>query len=115
MSLIGYDNSEVIKFVSSLDNGEPKTVFHIGRMKLRDKIKLFDELNKDAGSVSTDKTLDLVLSAVKKIENVNINGELKTIEDVKEDNLQWLTIPIMSELSQKIVEVNFLSDQEQKN
>jgi hypothetical protein len=113
--LKGIDINETIPFSASVDTQEPKTIFHIGNITHRQKMKLFQGAIKKDGEVDMDKVqeklVDIFLAGVRKIEN--LGG--KTYETIDENVANAIDFSVLSEVVTRVLEVNFKMEKEVKN
>lgn len=112
--LRGIDTSEVVEFVSKSDEGESKTVFLIGNISHRDKLKLFENSFNQDGSVNvgevTLRALDIIKAGLRGIKNLN-GKDYPVVDDAVLDRLDFAVI---GELAEKVVEFNRLGSSEKK-
>lgn len=113
--LKGIDMNELVEYVSEKDTTDNKTIFYIGNINHRQKLKIFQGCSNPDGTVDSskvqDKAIDIFLIGVKKIKN--FNGQ--NIEPVTEEMINKIPFAIVIEIVGKIVEFNFGSEQELKN
>lgn len=113
--LKGIDVSEVIQYSAKEDTAEQKTVFFIGNISNRQKMKMFSNVVKGDGSVDIsviqDKAIDIFIAGVKKVEN--LDG--KTYDKVDEELADRIPFPTLIEVVGKVIEYNFVQEQELKN
>ena len=113
--LKGIDIKEVVEFVSTQDVSGNPTKFLICNLSNRKKLSLFaGSMDKDGNmdmSKVQDKTFDILLAGLKAVKN--LNG--KDYEPVTEDVLDRLSLPVLTEVLNKILQFNFMSESEAKN
>jgi len=114
--LKGIDVKERAEVVYSKDpDKENPTKFFIGNLTHSDKIALF------AGAIKADKSLDFSAMSSKTVDIVkaglkaikNLDG--KDYEPVPADVLESLPFEVLGEITGKIMEFNFMKEQEVKN
>jgi len=107
--LKGISLNEVLEYSSVKDEGEPKTIFLIGNITHKDKIRLFDGM--DTSKVAMSKAFDVLKIGLRGIKN--LNG--KDYESITEEVLELIPFEVIGELLGKIVEFNRLGEAERKN
>jgi len=121
MALIGIDRDEVIEYTSALDKSEPKTVFLLGVLDNKTKIRLLSGAIDSSGNVNPsvlqEKSYEIVKAGLKGIKNLKNKktGELEEIKKIDDAVLDRLPVTIITELAAKILEINFLTEEEEKN
>ena len=112
--LFGISKEERHEFVSQFDKTEPKTVFVIGNLPARMKVKFAQDAaqqsleNPGKFQFRGDMT-EIVLMGLKEIK-----GEGKPITEITEDLLSRLPMEILIELANEIFKANALSSEEKK-
>jgi hypothetical protein len=105
--LKGIDNKEVIEFASSFDQGDSKTVFLIGNMTNREKLRIFGQMASADGAIKFDrideKALEVLKVSIKGVKN--LNG--KDYDGFPEDVCDALPFNVLIELVGKVFESNF--------
>ncbi len=114
--LKGIDINEKIEFVSESDKGDNPTVFLLGNISNRDKLKLFSgAIDAKTGQIDLakiqDKTLDILQAGLKGIKN--LGG--KDISEITADVVDLIPFNVAIEIVGKILEFNFASEGETKN
>lgn len=113
--MLGIDSKETVEFTSTKDTGDVKTVFVLGSFTNREKLRVFGGSMNDKGQFDAskfqDKIFDVLKIGVKKIRN--LAG--KDYDGMAEDLLEVIPFVVLMELFQKIMEINFPSEQEVKN
>ena len=112
--LQGIDNKETIEFVSATDKENP-TVFLLGNITNRDKLKLFADAIDASGNIDMTKMsgriFDIAKAGLKGINNLN-NCNIVNITD---EVLEMIPFNVVMELVNKIIEINFLGSSQAKN
>lgn len=110
------------EFVSALDKDTKNpTVFLIKPLSVGDKIELMTGFIGDDGKPDISKLQkqapDIVKKGLKAIKNIYSKKEKKhiDIEAVDDDVLEMLPPAVISEVASKIISLNFLTEQEEKN
>ena len=113
--MLGIDAKEVIQFKSVKDTGENPTVFFIRNFTNRDKLKVFGGSMNEKGQFDISKFQDRIFEVLKAgIEKIkNLAG--KDYESMTEELLEAIPFDVLMELFQKIMGLNFPSEQEVKN
>lgn len=119
--LTGIDREETFGFSVAGDQGEKKTIFQIGNLSNREKIKLVGEILNADGTVDLkkiqDRAIDIFIKGVKRVENF-IDPKTKaevTVEKVDEAFVDSIPFVVVCEVASKVIEVNFVSEEERKN
>lgn len=121
MALIGIDKDEVKEFTSKFDTGEPKTVFEIGIITQKDRLKLFREfqgVDKDFDVVKMqEKSYEVLKIGLKKVKNLfdKKSGKHKDYTEITDEVLDKLPIGVIGELVSEIMQSNSIKEQEAKN
>lgn len=121
MAITGIDKDEVLEFTSKYDDGEPKTIFKIGVLSQKDKLALFKEFqgeDKDLDIVKMqEKSYEVLKRGLKGIKNLydKKSGKHKDYTEITEDIIDKIPMQVLVEVSQKIIESNFVTGQEAKN
>lgn len=111
----GIAKEERYEFISSLDTTEPKTVFVIGNIPARLKIKFAQAaLTQDSQNTGkfqfTGDIVDVVLAGLKEIRCGDI-----VITELTDEVLGRIPMDVLIELVGKIFSVNSVSADEKKN
>lgn len=122
MALIGIDKDEIFEYVSNFDkNKNNPTIFELGVLDNRTKLNLLKDAVDSKGEVNVNalqsKSYEIVKAGLKKIRNL-YNKKTKQYEDIEnitDDVLDRLPMVVITELAGKIIEINFLSREEEKN
>ena len=113
--LKGIDIQETIEYSSQLDGGDSKTIFLIGNLPQRDKLRLFSNVTSKDGtfdkSVIEDKAGDIFKSGVKGIRN--LRGKDYTV--ITDEVYELIHLPVLIEVIGKIIEYNFSFEGIEKN
>lgn len=119
--LQGIDREETFGYSAKRDAGEVKTIFHIGNLTNREKIKLVGEVLTPEGVVDAkkiqDRAIDIFLSTVRRVENW-VDPKTKaagTIDKVDEKFIDSIPFLVVCEVAGKAIELNFVSESERKN
>ena len=119
--LTGIDVKETKPFTSSQDEGENKTTFHIGNLSNRQKIDLIGDLMDQQGKVDSrkiqEKAIDIFLMGVRRIENFfdPVKKQAVSVHEITEGIADMVPFLIVCEVAGKIVEWNFVGEDERKN
>lgn len=112
--LQGIDVNEKVEYSLKADTENP-TIFLLGNFTNRDKLKLFaNAVDKDGQldiSKLQDKLFDIVKVGIKGVKN--LGG--KDYDVITDDVLDMLSVNAIVELGQKVLEINFASEEERKN
>jgi hypothetical protein len=114
--LAGISKEERHEFVSSLDVTEPKTIFIIGNIPARMKIKFAQDAasaNQNAGSGGfkfTGDFIEVVLAGLKEIQNGH-----DVITEITDEVLGRIPMEVLVELVGEIFKVNVVGSEEKKN
>ncbi len=113
--MLGIDAKETVEFSSTKDTGDIKTIFTLGSLTNRDKLKIFGGSMNEKGKFDVtkfqDKILDILKVGVKRIKN--LGG--KDYDGITEEVLEFIPFNVLMELFHKVMEQNFLGEQEAKN
>lgn len=113
--LKGIDNKETIEFISGTDTTENPTVFLLGNISNRDKLKLFADAIDSAGGINMAKMsgriFDIAKAGLRGINNLN-NCNIVTITD---EVIELIPFNVVMEVVNKIIEINFLGSEQTKN
>jgi hypothetical protein len=114
--LKGVDLNERIEYISDDDKGKDNpTIFILGNITHKDKLRLFTGAIDKAGAVDVsklqDRCLDILKAGLKEIKNLN-GKDYPTIDDVV---VELISFKVVMELVGRILEYNFASDAEIKN
>jgi len=108
------DIGESIRYICKGDEGDNPTVFYLGNISNRDKLRLLG-INWQTGQIESSKMnenlIDLLKCGIKKIEN--LDGQ--NYDQVDEKTLEKLPLFILVELVSKLIELNFATEAELKN
>jgi len=119
MSLIGIDKNEVLEFSSASDNTEPKTVFVIKTIDNKSKMSIFSKVITPDGQVDVhglqSQSYDILKMGLKEVKNLMVKGEVKNFAQITDDVINTLPMMTLIEVASKVIEFNFLSDNERKN
>lgn len=121
MALTGIDKDEVREFVSKYDTGEPKTIFELGVITQKDRLKLFREFQGEDKNFDVvkmqEKSYELLKIGLKKIRNLydKKSGKHKDYTEITDDVLDMLPIGVIGELATEITQGNTIQEQEAKN
>lgn len=119
--LTGIDREETFGYSANSDTGDPKTIFRIGNLTNREKIALVGEVMDAQGQVDVkkiqEKAIDIFLAGVKGVENwVSKKGaDPVTIKKVDEKFVDTIPFLVVCEVAGKVIEFNFVGDDERKN
>lgn len=117
--ITGIDKNERFPFVSSADEGEMKTIFHIGNLTQRDKLALFGQVITKEGKMDAqviqEKAVDIFIKGVKRIDNFPEAGTVKSYEPVDEAVVDALPFSVLVEVVAKVMELNFTTENTRKN
>ena len=122
MALIGIDKDEIFEYISNFDkNKNNPTIFELGVLDNRTKLNLLKDAVDSRGEINISalqsKSYEIVKAGLKKIRNL-YNKKTKQYEDIKnitDEVLDKLPMVVITELAGKIIEINFLSQEEEKN
>jgi hypothetical protein len=113
--LKGIDNSESIEFISTTDTAENPTVFLLGNIKNRDKLKLFADAIDASGVIDmakmSDRVIDIAKAGLKGIRNLS-GKDYIVIDDAV---MEMITLNVTTELATKIIKINFPEPEQIKN
>lgn len=113
--LKGIDNKETIEFISTSDTAENPTVFLLGNISNRDKLRLFADAIDKTGAIDmakmSNRIFDIVKTGLKGIKNLG-GKDYATVDD---EVLEVIPFNVSMELVNKLVEINFLGAKEEKN
>lgn len=113
--MLGIDAKETETFQSKYDTGEPKTEFTLGIFTTREKLKVFggsmDAKGQFDMSKFQDKILDILEVGVKGIKN--LGG--KDYAGVTPEILDALPFEVVMELFERIMAINFVTEDAKKN
>lgn len=113
--LKGIDIQETKEYISQLDTGEQKTVFLIGNLTNRDKLRLFSNATNLEGvfdmRLVQDKSYDLVKAGLKGIRNLK-GQDYDVITDAV---IEQIPFQVFVEVVGKILEYNFSVEGIEKN
>lgn len=105
--LKGIDINETVEFSSASDVGENKTIFLIGNITNREKLRLFGQMASADGQIKFDrideKALDILKVSIKGVKN--FNG--KDYQGLPDEVLDAIPFGVMLELVTKVFEANF--------
>lgn len=111
---IGIDRNEIQEYSSILDpDKENPTKFLLGIISCKDRTILAAKFeDKEDPAVF----YDVVKKGLKGIKNVKDKaGEVKNYDTITDDVLDLLSTALIKELFFKIIDINFLNEQERKN
>ena len=84
--LVGIDSKETIEFVSQHDKSDPKTVFIIGNISNRDKLKIVGSMASANGTVQVsgidENSIIMLKASIKGVKNLNGKDYDKFDDDV---------------------------------
>lgn len=105
--LKGIDLGETFEYSSQSDMGDQKTIFLIGNITNRDKLRIFGQMASSDGSVKFDKIDDRAIDVLKaSIKGVRgFNG--KDYEGFPDAVIDTIPFPVLIELVGKVFESNF--------
>lgn len=113
--MLGIDAKETETFQSKYDTGEPKTEFTLGIFTTREKLKVFGGSMNAQGQFDAtkfqDKILDILTVGVKGIKN--LGG--KDYAGVTPEILDGLPFEVVMELFDRIIAINFVTEDAKKN
>lgn len=113
--MLGIDAKETETFQSKYDKGDPRTVFTLGIFTTREKLKIFGGSMDAQGqfdiSKFQDKILDILAVGVKGIKN--LGG--KDYDGVTPEILDALQFEVVMELFERIMAINFVTEDAKKN
>lgn len=123
----GLSLKETIPYSLTTDEGEKKTIFHIGSIPARAKgelvVTVMVEDEKDRGKYTINKkelmknAFEIFELGVKKIENfidADAGGATVTIEKIDDDVMNKVGFEGVMEIAMEIVKINFVSEGERK-
>jgi hypothetical protein len=121
--LIGITKEERHEFISSFDTTDPKTVFVIGNMSARVKVKIAqDALAQAAAQTAINGQMlpagmkfsvdfvDVVLAGLKEIRS----GDT-VIKEITEEVVSRIPVEVLAELAGEVMRVNIIGVAEKKN
>jgi hypothetical protein len=115
MSLVGISKEETIDVVSAFDKGENKTIFKIGAMTCADKLAVIADLGEvDVDAFVRRNAERLIKAGFRGVENLTVGKEKVSTKDA-EELISYLPVSVIIEIATKVMEVNFFSEQEEKN
>jgi hypothetical protein len=113
--LRGIDINEVVEYVSKDDKGDNPTRFYIGNISNRAKLELFKTAMDSQGNINiaklADKMVDIFKAGVKRISNLNGVDYSSVTDEVAE----MIPFPVVLEVVDRVMNMNFLGAQEEKN
>lgn len=104
--LKGININQRIEFISSKDNGEPKTIFVLKPLTGEDKANFCDN---GEVKLSGTKLYDFIVSSIVEIKNFDIDGSIRDKLVAIEDDA------VIAELVTEIGRINNMTRQDQKN
>jgi len=121
--LLGIDKNETVDFTSVQDKGEKKTIFKIGVLDSRFKVKVMSRMLDEKGVFDINKmqeeSYEIFKLGVRGIENFKLKKDKKTEEinviKISDDIMQAIPLIILTEVASKVIEFNFMSEQDVKN
>lgn len=121
--LLGIDKNETVDFTSVQDKGEKKTIFKIGVLDSRFKVKVMSRMLDEKGVFDINKmqeeSYEIFKQGVRGIENFKLKKDKKTEEinviKISDDIMQAIPLIILTEVASKVIEFNFMSEQDVKN
>lgn len=109
----GIDINDTIDFVSQFDKDKDNpTTFTIGIIDIKTKFRLIEKAEKDE---SVNEQLEVIKAGLKGIKNLKVKGELVNFSKIDDDVLNKIPMQVIHDIYRKIIEVNFLSENEKKN
>jgi hypothetical protein len=111
--LKGLDNQATIEFISTTDKENP-TIFLLGNISNNQKLQLFADAIDSTGKIDMTKMssriFDIAKAGLKGIKNLN-GVDYTTVDDAV---LEAIPFNVAMEVVNKLIEINFLSEQEKK-
>jgi len=105
--LKGIDSSEQFPFSSATDSEDNKTIFMIGNITNREKLRLFGQMASSDGVIKFDrideKAIEILRASIKGVKN--LNG--KDYVGIPDDVLDSIPFNVLIELVGKVFEYNF--------
>ena len=122
MSLIGINRDEVTEYISEFDKDKKDpTIFEIGILDNRAKLTLLNGMIDSKGELDIkafqNKSYEIVKAGLKKIRHLYNKKEqrFEILAEINDEALNRLSMVVITELAGKIIEMNFLTEQEGKN
>ncbi len=119
--MIGIDVKETSDFVSSLETDKERpTVFRVGMLTNRDKVRLFTGVMTQDARIDIkalqERAIDLFIAGCKGISGLrDKTGKEIKVDVVDEEAVNLLPYSVLMEVVTEIVTRNFLSEGEKKN
>lgn len=120
--LTGVNNDETVEYIVQDEQGKDNpTVFLIGNISNKDKIRLFAGAVDASGSFQIDKVQDkateIVKSGLRGIRNIvdAKTGKAVDIAVINDAAIEMIPFVNLLEVMGKIIEFNFISKAEEKN
>lgn len=112
--IIGMDRNEVVQYVSVLDQDkENPTKFLLGVMSGKDRIIMAAKFESKEDPVVFYDVVKKGLRGIKALKTKS--GEIKDFDAITDEVMDLLQTALIKELFFKIVDINFLSEEERKN
>jgi hypothetical protein len=112
--ITGLDPKETLEFVSVLDKGENPTKFILGMLTGEDRVVLMSKFEPE--EIDPAYYYKLVRKGLKGIKNIKTKGgEIKDFNEITDEVLNLIPVVVMKELFQKLLVMNFITEQETKN
>lgn len=120
----GIDIKATVDYVSQFETDKVNpTLFTIGMISNRAKLRLFGDVagqdkDKAIATLSTQletKAFEVVKAGLRKISNLKIGQEVKEITEITDDVLDMLSIEVLGDIFNKVVEYNFVTEGDRKN
>ncbi len=122
MALIGLDKEETFEYISRFDKDKNNpTIFLLGVLSGKDKLKFIEDAFTADGNLDIkklqSKSYDIVKTGLKGIKNLynKKTGKYEHIIEITEEILDKLPTIVVTELAGKIIEINYLTEEEEKN
>lgn len=118
--ITGIDIKEKVEFISRTDKSENPTIWILGALTKREILSLVSSSMNDKGEVSVStmrsKSDQIVKTGLKGVKNYKIGkNDPKDFDVINDDLIDSLPIWLLNELATKIISINFVSEEEEKN
>jgi hypothetical protein len=114
--LTGIDTKEQVEFIPQSEQGsENPTIFMIGVLTNREKLKIMGDAVTPDGQLDTkklaDKSIDVVRGGLKGIKNFSGQDLIAPVTDAVIDSIPF---DVLMEIFSKVMELNFLNAESKK-
>ncbi len=122
MALTGLDKEETFEYISRLDKDKNNpTIFLLGVLSSKDKLQFIEDAFTADGNLDVkklqSKSYDIAKAGLKGIKNLynKKTSEYEHITEISDEVLDRLPVVVVTELAGKIIEINYLAEEEEKN